>query len=97
MYLFMRASNGVVVVFSVLNIFTCMSCTFHVDVFQITSLVVGKWHLGHVPPHDPLSHGFDEWLGLPFSSDMGCECVLIASLLMHTIACYCACLFFHSS
>ena len=30
--------------------------------------MLGKWHLGHQRPHDPLSHGFDEWLGLPFSN-----------------------------
>ena len=30
----------------------------------------GKWHLGHKPPLLPLSHGFDEYLGLPYSNDM---------------------------
>ena len=30
----------------------------------------GKWHLGHKPPFLPLSHGFDEYLGLPYSNDM---------------------------
>jgi arylsulfatase A len=33
--------------------------------------IFGKWHLGHrelfLPPH----HGFDEYLGLPYSNDMG--------------------------
>jgi len=28
--------------------------------------MVGKWHLGHAPPHQPTSHGFDHWLGIPF-------------------------------
>lgn len=36
------------------------------------TLLLGKWHLGHQPPHDPISHGFDEFLGIPFSNDMGC-------------------------
>jgi len=35
-------------------------------------MILGKWHLGHHRPHDPISHGFQEWLGLPFSADMGC-------------------------
>jgi arylsulfatase A len=32
--------------------------------------MVGKWHLGHVPDVLPMRHGFDEWLGLPYSHDM---------------------------
>ncbi|MHC4512510.1 MAG: sulfatase family protein [Planctomycetota bacterium] len=31
---------------------------------------VGKWHLGHHPPFLPTNHGFDQWLGLPYSNDM---------------------------
>jgi arylsulfatase A-like enzyme len=31
---------------------------------------VGKWHLGHHPMFLPTRHGFDEWLGLPYSNDM---------------------------
>ncbi|MBB6051838.1 sulfatase family protein [Armatimonas rosea] len=31
---------------------------------------VGKWHLGHLPEFNPTRHGFDEWLGLPYSNDM---------------------------
>jgi arylsulfatase len=31
---------------------------------------VGKWHLGHHPEFLPLQHGFDEYLGLPYSNDM---------------------------
>ena len=31
----------------------------------------GKWHLGDQPPFLPLRHGFDEFLGLPYSEDMG--------------------------
>ena len=29
-----------------------------------------KWHLGHVPEYLPLRHGFDEYVGLPYSNDM---------------------------
>ena len=32
--------------------------------------VFGKWHLGHQQPFLPPRHGFDEYLGLPYSNDM---------------------------
>ncbi len=32
--------------------------------------IFGKWHLGHHPEFLPLRHGFDEYLGLPYSNDM---------------------------
>jgi arylsulfatase len=32
--------------------------------------MVGKWHLGNWEPFLPLQHGFDEYLGLPYSNDM---------------------------
>jgi arylsulfatase len=32
--------------------------------------IVGKWHLGHLPPYQPMKHGFDRWFGLPYSNDM---------------------------
>jgi arylsulfatase A-like enzyme len=32
--------------------------------------IVGKWHLGHQAPFLPSRHGFDEYLGLPYSNDM---------------------------
>ncbi|HET7696119.1 MAG TPA: sulfatase [Vicinamibacterales bacterium] len=32
--------------------------------------IFGKWHLGHEPPFLPGRHGFDEYLGLPYSNDM---------------------------
>jgi arylsulfatase len=32
--------------------------------------MAGKWHLGHHPPFLPVHHGFDEYLGLPYSNDM---------------------------
>ncbi len=31
--------------------------------------IFGKWHLGLPPFFSPLQHGFDEWLGLPYSND----------------------------
>ncbi len=32
--------------------------------------MAGKWHLGHHPGFLPVRHGFDEYLGLPYSNDM---------------------------
>jgi arylsulfatase A-like enzyme len=32
--------------------------------------IYGKWHLGHRAPFLPPRHGFDEYLGLPYSNDM---------------------------
>jgi len=32
--------------------------------------VFGKWHLGHHHQFLPLQHGFDEYVGLPYSNDM---------------------------
>lgn len=32
--------------------------------------IAGKWHLGHLPPFLPTRHGFEEYLGLPYSNDM---------------------------
>ena len=32
--------------------------------------IFGKWHLGHHEPFLPANHGFDEYLGLPYSNDM---------------------------
>jgi arylsulfatase A-like enzyme len=31
---------------------------------------IGKWHLGHLPEHLPLNHGFDHYFGIPYSNDM---------------------------
>lgn len=31
---------------------------------------VGKWHLGHLPRYLPVHHGFDSFLGIPYSNDM---------------------------
>ena len=30
----------------------------------------GKWHLGHLEPHLPHKHGFDDYFGIPYSNDM---------------------------
>jgi len=35
-----------------------------------TTGIIGKWHLGHLPPFLPLQNGFDEYFGLPYSNDM---------------------------
>lgn len=32
--------------------------------------IFGKWHLGHHEPFLPTRHGFDEYLGIPYSNDM---------------------------
>jgi arylsulfatase A len=32
--------------------------------------IFGKWHLGHRPPFLPSRHGFDRWVGTPYSNDM---------------------------
>jgi len=31
---------------------------------------VGKWHLGHLPEHLPMTQGFDSYYGIPYSNDM---------------------------
>eukprot|EP01001_Neometanema_parovale_P001956 NODE_1233_length_1822_cov_67.510889_g1170_i0.p1 GENE.NODE_1233_length_1822_cov_67.510889_g1170_i0~~NODE_1233_length_1822_cov_67.510889_g1170_i0.p1 ORF type:complete len:548 (-),score=108.63 NODE_1233_length_1822_cov_67.510889_g1170_i0:124-1767(-) len=36
------------------------------------SYMIGKWHLGHNAPFHPSYRGFETYLGLPFSNDMGC-------------------------
>lgn len=35
-----------------------------------TTAAIGKWHLGHKPPHLPTNHGFDSYFGIPYSNDM---------------------------
>ena len=30
---------------------------------------MGKWHLGTVVSRGATRHGFDEWLGIPYSND----------------------------
>lgn len=35
-----------------------------------STMLVGKWHLGHTELHWPLEHGFQSFYGVPFSNDM---------------------------
>lgn len=36
-----------------------------------TTMLAGKWHLGHVAPSwPPMVHGFDAFAGIPYSNDM---------------------------
>jgi arylsulfatase A len=35
--------------------------------------IIGKWHLGHLPPYLPTRHGFDYYYGLPYSNDMSID------------------------
>jgi arylsulfatase A-like enzyme len=35
------------------------------------TICIGKWHLGDQPEFLPTRHGFDHYLGLPYSNDMG--------------------------
>ncbi|MBM3889342.1 MAG: sulfatase [Verrucomicrobia bacterium] len=35
-----------------------------------TTMCIGKWHLGCQPPFLPTKHGFDFYLGIPYSDDM---------------------------
>jgi arylsulfatase A-like enzyme len=35
------------------------------------TMCIGKWHLGDQPAFLPTQHGFDHYLGLPYSNDMG--------------------------
>lgn len=39
--------------------------------FGYSTAIVGKWHLGHQPDYLPTSHGFDEWLGIPYHMSGG--------------------------
>ncbi|MEM9422295.1 MAG: sulfatase [Pseudomonadota bacterium] len=38
-----------------------------------TTAMFGKWHLGDQPDGLPTRHGFDSWLGTPYSNDMDWE------------------------
>ena len=35
------------------------------------TMAIGKWHVGDQPAFLPTRHGFDHYLGLPYSNDMG--------------------------
>jgi len=46
------------------------------EVFQDNKYATGmfgKWHLGDAKTYYPTRHGFDEWLGIPYSNDMDWE------------------------
>ena len=46
------------------------------EVFQDNSYATGmfgKWHLGDAKSYYPTRHGFDEWVGIPYSNDMDWE------------------------
>ena len=34
------------------------------------TMMAGKWHIGCLPEHNPVEHGFDEYCGLLYSNDM---------------------------
>jgi len=34
------------------------------------TIMIGKWHLGHLPEFMPTRQGFDHYFGLPYSNDM---------------------------
>ncbi|MAV75046.1 MAG: arylsulfatase [Cellvibrionales bacterium] len=38
--------------------------------YNYATAMFGKWHLGDAPEFLPTRHGFDEWLGIPYSNDM---------------------------
>lgn len=35
-----------------------------------STALYGKWHLGDHPDFSPINHGFDEYMGIPYSNDM---------------------------
>jgi len=37
-----------------------------------STMSLGKWHLGHHTEYLPQHRGFDHWVGIPYSWDMGC-------------------------
>ena len=41
---------------------------------------IGKWHCGDQPEFQPTNHGFDHYLGLPYSNDMGIQVDVPAEL-----------------
>jgi arylsulfatase A-like enzyme len=37
-----------------------------------STMALGKWHLGHHVEYLPQHRGFEHWVGIPYSWDMGC-------------------------
>jgi arylsulfatase A len=37
------------------------------------TIIIGKWHLGHLPMYLPTRHGFDSYFGIPYSNDMSID------------------------
>jgi arylsulfatase G len=37
-----------------------------------STMALGKWHLGHHNDYFPQQRGFEHWIGIPYSWDMGC-------------------------
>jgi arylsulfatase A-like enzyme len=37
------------------------------------TVLIGKWHLGHLPAYLPTRHGFDQFFGIPYSNDMAID------------------------
>jgi arylsulfatase A len=42
----------------------------HFKSLDYATACYGKWHLGHHPETLPISNGFDEYFGIPYSNDM---------------------------
>ena len=43
----------------------------HLKPLGYATMCIGKWHLGDQPEYLPTRRGFDHYLGLPYSNDMG--------------------------
>lgn len=39
--------------------------------YSYATSIVGKWHLGHLPPFVPTNQGFDSWFGIPYHMSGG--------------------------
>jgi len=48
------------------------------------SQAIGKWHLGQRPQFLPSRHGFDSFLGIPFSADNGISSWMFFNVCSHS-------------